>query len=107
MIKQLLVVLACGLGLAFLTLAAWGWAKRTVVEEVRQEMRQQLEAEIDRLKEAAWQHRSDMAREAVLIEQRMSEELSLEPTTKVARALCRIRGGAPDQCERSYPGSAP
>ena len=97
-LKQLGWVLLCVLLLTWLTLASWGWAKRRVVEEIRKELRVELEAELIRLKEAAAQHRSDMAQEIVLIEARVAEELKGDPASKANRAICRLRGPSSPSC---------
>ena len=97
-LKQLAWVAVCILLLVWLTLGAWGWAKRHVVEEVRRELREQLQVELARLKEAADQHRSDMEREIALIQDRMVEETAGDPATKANRVICRLRGPASAAC---------
>lgn len=100
-LKQLGWVLVCVCLLAWLTLGAWGWAKRKVVAEVRRELRDQLEIELARLKEAATQHRSEMEQEIALIQDRMAEEMTGDPAIKANRVLCRLRGHVGPTCQGS------
>lgn len=107
-LKQLGWVLVCVCLLVWLTLGAWGWAKRKVVEEVRRELRDQLEVELARLKEAAAQHRSEMEHEIALIQDRVAEEMTGDPATKTNRVLCRLRGHVGPACQGGPPApSAP
>jgi hypothetical protein len=106
-LKQLGWVLLCVLLLVWLTLGAWGWAKRRVVEEARRELRAQLEVELARLKESAAQHRSAMEQEIALIEHRMVEEMTGDPATKANRTICRLRGPSSASCNGSPSAPAP
>lgn len=104
-IKQLGWVLICACLLAWLTLGALGWAKRRVVEDVRREMREQLEIELARLRESAAQHRSEMEHEIAQIQDRVAEEMTGDPAIKANRAICRLRGGAGPSCQSGAPSA--